>query len=171
MIIKGYKAFNSDKTNRYGQKFIEGQVYHNNHDLKFGNNGHGFHMCTLLCDVFRYFDSNAVVAKVIGFGNCVNYNDEYNGYYNMYAVSNLYIERFLTREEIINIMLNSSDFEIQKFLRTFTLTVKESELFLQKFENNKQLINFILYYQYGYINIFKENNSKDILKRIKKRTN
>lgn len=168
MIVKGYKAFNKDKTNRYGKKFIAGQVYHNNDDvLKFGNNGQGFHMCTSLCDVFRYFDSDANVAKVIGFGNCLCYNDEYYGYYNMYVTANLYIEKFLTREEIITEMLNSSNFDVKKFLITFTLTDTEKKLFLEKFKNNIEITNVILCYQFG-INVY----SKDKISReLKKRTN
>ena len=166
MVVKGYKAFNNDKTNRYGKKFIVGQVYHNNNDLKFGNNGHGFHMCTSLCDVFRYFGSDANVAKVIGFGNCICYDDEYYGYYDMYAVANLYIEKFLTRDEIISEMLNSSNFEIKKFLSTFTLNDIEKNLFLEKFKNNEEMTNLILYYQFG-VNVYHKDNS---LKRSKKRT-
>ena len=164
MIIKGYKAFNNDKTNRYGKKFIEGQVYHNYHDLKFGNNGHGFHMCTSLCDVFRYFGSDASVAKVIGFGNCICYDDKYYGYYDMYVTANLYIEKFLSREEIIKEMLNKSSFEIKKFLSTFTLNAIEKNLFLEKFKTDEEITNLILYYQFG---IDAYNKDKE-LKRIKK---
>ncbi len=167
MIVKGYKAFNNDQTNRYGKKFLAGQVYHYNNNLKFGNNGHGFHMCTFLCDVFRYFDNNPIVAKVIGFGNCVNYNDEYYGYYDMYVVANLYIEKFLTREEIITQMLNSPNWEIKKFLSTFNLSKQEKKLFLEKFKQDEEITNSILYYQFG-INNYNKNNT---LKRVKKRTN
>lgn len=168
MIVRGYKAFNSDKTNRYGKKFIAGQIYHNNdEELKFGNNGSGFHMCTSLCDVFRYFDSNASVAKVIGFGNCLGYDDEYYGYYDMYVTSNLYIERFLTREEIITKMLNSSYFDVKKFLMTFTLNADEKKLFLEKFKDDIDITNIILCYQFG-LNVYNNDNN---FKRLKKRTN
>ena len=167
MIIKGYKAFNSDRTNRYGKIFREGRVYHNNNDLKFGNNGHGFHMCSSLCDVFRYFDSDVSVAKVIGFGNFVSYDDEYYGYYDMYVVTNLYIEKFLTREEIITQMLNSSPVALKKFLSTFTLNDIEKNLFLEKYKNDEEITNLILYYQFG-IDVYHKDNC---LKRIKKRTN
>ena len=167
MIIKGYKAFNSNHTNRYGKKFINGQVYHNNHDLKFGNNGHGFHMCTSLCDVFRYFDSEATAAKVIGFGNCIRYDDEYYGYYDMYAVANLFIEKLATAYIIITEMLNRSSFEIKKFLSTFSLNDMEKNLFLEKFKNDEEITNLILYYQFG-IDVYHKDNG---LKKIKKRTN
>ena len=55
--VKGYKAFNKDKTNRYGLPFTEGVTYKVGGDISFGNAGNGFHMCTHLSDVFRYFDA------------------------------------------------------------------------------------------------------------------
>ena len=39
MEIKGYKAFNHDLTNRYGEKFNEGVTYYVNGPIKYGNNG------------------------------------------------------------------------------------------------------------------------------------
>ncbi len=154
MIITGYKGFNSDKTNHYGMPFEEGKFYKTKGDIKFGNNGNGFHFCTHLADVFRYFDDDVIVAKVIGFGKNDCYNDEYYGYYDMYASANLYIEKFLTREEIINIMLESSHDDIKKFLITFKLNLEEKKLFWKQFYDHKDLINTILYYQDGDKDIF-----------------
>ena len=47
MEIKCYKAFNKDRTNRYGMKFEEGKAYHTDGDIKCGLiyeafNGNGF---------------------------------------------------------------------------------------------------------------------------------
>ncbi len=53
----GYKCFNSDLTNRYGSKFEVGKTYHAKGDIKFGNNGNGFHMCKNMEDTLRYFDA------------------------------------------------------------------------------------------------------------------
>lgn len=155
MIIEGYKGFNGNKTNRQGDLFEEGKTYKINGNVSFGNNGNGFHMCTSLSDVFRYFDEDIVVAKVIGYGNTVCYNDEYYGYYNMYAVSNLYVTKFLTRDEIITKMLKASENDTLKFLSTFALRNAEKKLFLKKYENDEKMQRYILYYQYGYQNIFK----------------
>ena len=55
--VKGYKAFNKDATNRYGRPFTEGETYRITGELQFGNDGNGFHMCTSLCDVFRYVNA------------------------------------------------------------------------------------------------------------------
>lgn len=46
-------------------------------------------MCMNLVDVFRYFDcfnENVKVCEVIGNGKIEVYDDEYNGFYNMYSV-------------------------------------------------------------------------------------
>ena len=61
--VKGYKAFNKDSTNRYGKPFTEGGTYSIFGKLQFGNDGNGYHMCTSLCDVFRYV--NAVEDDVL----------------------------------------------------------------------------------------------------------
>ena len=167
MIVEGYKGFNSNKTNRYGKLFEEGKTYKIDGDISFGNTGNGFHMCTSLGDVFRYFDNDIVVAKVIGCGNTVCYNDEYNGYYNMYAVSNLLIRYFLTREQIIETMLNASYFESKNFLKTFKLNDLEKQLFLSKYLNDNYMLKIILYYQYNYIDIYNQNTDiKEITRKL-----
>ena len=96
--IKGYKAFNKNKTNRYGVPFVEGVTYKVDGDIAFGNSGNGFHMCTHLSDVFRYFDTvddEVLVAEVVGSGDKKSYSDEYEGYYDMYVVRELFVERFM----------------------------------------------------------------------------
>ena len=99
MIIKGYKCFNKDKTNRYGMPFEDNTHYHMDGDINFGNDGNGFHMCTHLSDVFRYFDTkndNFIVAKVIGWGEYQKRDlpDDFEGYYDMFCVSDIYIDKF-----------------------------------------------------------------------------
>ena len=129
MEIKGYKGFKSNKTNRYGKPFIEGEDYHKDGPISFGNNGHGFHMCKHLSDVFRFFDPNdIVVASVIGSGEVAEgeYDDWEEPYLDMYAVSDIHIEKFLTREEIIEIMKGSSASDVVKFIATFNVTDEEA---------------------------------------------
>ena len=41
--VRGYKAFNIDATNRYGKPFTEGETYQVEGEIKFGNDGNGFH--------------------------------------------------------------------------------------------------------------------------------
>ena len=174
MVIKGYKAFNKDKTNRYGSPFEEGCTYTYNaaEKVRFGNFGVGFHFCTELADVFRYFpndDDDVLVAKVTGTGKYEKYDDEYYGYYDMYVVSSITIDRFLTREEIINHILNDSEFNVKKFLATFRLNEKEKLLFLKKFVNNYDICRFILYFQFGFKSVFEKNiDSYEISRRLLK---
>lgn len=151
MVIKGYKAFNKDKTNRYGVPFEEGKTYKVEGKIKFGNNGNGFHLCKELSDVFRYVNARkeeVLVAEVIGRGNYQEFFDEYEGYYEMYSVEELEVVRFLSREEIIEKMMNASDFQRYKFVRTFLLTEKEKIEFLRKYRDNYLFCKHILYYQY-----------------------
>lgn len=89
-MIIGYKCFDVGLINRYGMKFDVGKDYHVSNEIKYQNNG--FHMCTNLEDTLRYFDAmngEVEIAKVIGYGSIDEYDDEYNGFYEMYAVENI----------------------------------------------------------------------------------
>ena len=128
MEVKGYKAFNKDATNRYGQPFTEGGTYHVEGEVKFGNDGNGYHMCTSLSDVFRYVNAtedDVLVALVTGRGKYDKYDDTYYGYYDMYSFEEMTIDKFLSREEVIERMLNSPAHEVNKFLSTCRLSEEE----------------------------------------------
>ena len=158
MILKGYKCFNGDKTNRYGVPFEEGKDYHVDGEIKYGNKGNGFHMCVHLSDVFRFFDTDDndfAVAEVTCWGehDMNEYPDDFEGYYDMYAFSDMHIDRFMTREEIINKMLEAHEFDVKKFLRTFYCTNDEILLFIRKFHNDISVLSVILCYH------FQENNT------------
>ena len=162
--IKGYKAFNKNKTNRYGVPFVEGVTYKVDGDIAFGNSGNGFHMCTHLSDVFRYFDAiedEVLVAKVIGRGDRREYSDEYEGYYDMYACREMQIIRFLSREEVIAHMLNAIEPDVIKFIKTFRMTGDEKIDFLYQFRSNMKVIEHLLYYQYGYKKVFQEHDGEE----------
>ena len=47
------------------------------------------------------------------------YNDEYNGYYDMYAVRKLYIRRFISRKEMIKMMLEVDENRAFRFIQFF----------------------------------------------------
>ena len=159
--IRGYKAFNADLTNRYGIPFEEGKKYSVN---GLGNHGNGFHFCERLEDTLRYFDAmdgEVAFAEVVGSGDIVEYSDEYYGYYDMHCASNLYVERILTREEIISHMLKlKTEHKIINFLVTFKLMKDEIELFKNTFKKNLTIMNAIAYYQ---------EDKKDVYQKIKVR--
>ena len=149
-MVDGYKIFNNDMTNIYGLKFEEGKTYKSNGEVIFGTNGNGFHFCKNIEDTLRYIDAmNSLVkiAKVKSFGEYLIRNDEYNGYYDLYVASSIYIEKILTREEIINIMLNKSPYSIIRFLQGFKLANKEIELFKTKFYLSQDIRDAISFYQ------------------------
>ncbi len=149
-MFNGYKCFDKGLTNRYGQQFEIGKLYHCHNEIKFGNDGNGFHVCQRLEDTLRYFDAmhgEVDIAKVICNGKYDSYEDDYNGYYDMYSFEYLLIEKVLTREEIITYGLNLSAMPIRRFISQFRLTEEEIALFRQKFSNNIDILNTIAYYQ------------------------
>ena len=144
----GYKSFNADMTNRYGKKFEVGKIYTVTGTIKFGNNGNGFHMCKNMEDTFRYFDStNIAVCEVNGFGKKVLYEDDYYGFYNMYAVEKIEILKLLKRKEILEYMLNNYPSNVIRFIQLFKLYDDELKLFEDKFKNEYRVIDAIEFYQ------------------------
>lgn len=176
--IRGYKAFNKDQTNRYGFYFEEGKTYYATGEITFGNNGNGFHMCTHLSDVFRYFDfqEEVTVAIVTGRGKHQQYDDLYYGYFDMYVVEEITIECFLTREEILNIILNSIPSDIKKFIMTFSLNELEIVTMIRHLLGQRDLIEAILYYQCNKRDIYylssyeRESEIQKVLKYLQEQT-
>ena len=73
MFVIGYKGFNKDFTNRYGDKFEIGKIYHADSEIKWGNKGNGFHLCTNIEDCFRYVDpNNLLMTELLGLAKCEN---------------------------------------------------------------------------------------------------
>ena len=116
--------------------------------IKFGNNGNGFHMCKNMEDTFRYFDStNIAVCEVNGFGKKKLYDDEYYGFYDMYAVEKIEILKLLKRKEILDYMLKLYPERVKRFIQLFKLYDDEIKIFEEKFRNDAKVINTIKYYQ------------------------
>ena len=80
--------------------------------------------------------------------------DEYYGYYDMYCVEKMKIIKELSRKEIIDIGLNLNEIRIKRFLSTLILTEEEIELFKNKYNGKRDVINTISYYQEGNKNIY-----------------
>ena len=160
--VHGYKCFNKDHTNRHGMKFIEGQTYTSpSPEVSFGNNSvSGFHMCRNLEDTFRYFparEEEVSVASVTGRGNIITRDDEFYGFYDMYSVEEITINRFLTREEIISYFLKASTDRVCRFIQLFKLTEEEIALFSLAFADNITVLRYINYYHYCDKNAFTRN--------------
>ena len=162
-IVYGYKCFDKGLVNRYGMVFEVGKTYHADGEIIFGNDGNGFHMCTHLEDTLRYFDAmnNEVdICSVNCFGKYSEGSDDYNGYYYMYAFENMYIEKLLTREEIINYGLNLHEIRAKRFVSQYRLTPEEIKLFKAKYKYSQSVLEAISYYQ---------ENNKDVYTKILKK--
>lgn len=158
MEIIGYKCFNEDLTNRYGIKYEIGKIYSKKGQITYGNNGHGFHFCKNLEDTLRYFngvDEEISICLVKGFGNIVEYEDEYNGYYDMYSSENIEIIKKLDRNEIINYAINLNEIRVCRFIQCFKLNNDEIELFKERFSNLKRVLQYLNYYQLNEKDAFK----------------
>ena len=159
MIVRGYKCFNKDFTNRYGVKFEVGKIYIADSQVKSGLNGKKYRLCKNLEDTFRYFDAvnyDIKICEVIGSGNVVTYIDEYYGYYDMYAVEKIKIKKELIHEEIISYGLNLNPTSVKRFIQGFKLMEEEIIMFKEKFKNEQSVLDTIAYY--------KENN-KEVYKK------
>lgn len=159
MEIIGYKCFNKDMTNRYGCQYEIGKTYSKEGQIEFGNDGNGFHFCKRLEDTIRYFDAmndEVSICLVRGFGTIVENEDDYNGYYDMYASEKLEILQKLTREEIILYGLKLHPIRVTRFIQGFKLTDDEIELFKEKFKNYREVLQYIDYYQIGNKEAFKK---------------
>ena len=102
--MRGYKALIDNLTNRYNYSYELGKKYILNGELKWMKNG--FHFCLRPEDTLRYvdgFNDNIVFAEVEGGGELVLYEDEYYGYYDMYASSEMTILNILNKHDIFNV--------------------------------------------------------------------
>ena len=147
--IHGFKSFNMDYTNIHGMKFEVGKSYHASGIIKFGTHGDGFHFCYRLEDTIRYSDydcSNPLrdvqIARVIGSGIIDEGEDTYNEYFDMYASSDLYIEKFLTREEIIQYALKLPEMRLKRFLSLYKLSESELINFIGKYSCCDSIIKY-----------------------------
>jgi len=158
MEIIGYKCFNKDLTNRYKKQLEVGKIYTANGDVTFGNDGHGYHFCKNLEDTLRYFDGmneEISICLVKGTGDIVEYEDDYNGYYDIYSSENIEILKELSREEIILYGLNLNEIRVCRFIQGFKLSNDEIELFKEKFAKNTCVLKLIEYYQLKNFDVFK----------------
>ena len=161
MKLDGYKAFNSDMTNRYGKKFEVNKLYVVDGSIKFGVNGNGYHFCKRLEDTLRYVDgmhSKIKIAKITAYGDCVEYYDDYYGYYDMFAAKAIEIKEVLSRNKIIEKYLETDENRTIRFIQGFKLLPDEIELFKIRYCSNKRILDAIAYYQ---------ENDKDVYLREK----
>ena len=163
MEVKGYKAFNKGLTNRYGRKFEIGKQYSVDGNISFGNNGNGFHFCKNIEDTLRYFDGvdgEVEIVEVIGTGEIVTNEDEYNGFYDMYAAKTITISKKIERKKLVNMFLTkiTSEPRVVRFVQLFRLTEKEIEMFKLKYAGSIMIMDAIAYYQEGQTDVYEKKH-------------
>ena len=165
--IYGYKAFNKNLTNQYGEKYKIHKLYT---DPRI-NDGGGYHFCKNLEDVyFFYRDSDTTeIYHVCGRGKTYYYSNDYCGLYDVYATEKLIILDLATREEIINMFLNGKNItqdRLLRFISFFKMSKEELLLFKNKYSNNdniymnsNNIMNYLSYYQEGNKDAFSKKRS------------
>lgn len=148
MRVIGYKVFFKGLKNSFNETFEIGKTYKLDGKAKWSNNG--YHFCLRPEDTLRNFDSfkyDLEIALVEGSGDIVEIQDEYYGYYDMYASTKIKVIKVLSRSEIIEDVLKSKNiFRMKRLVERFKLTSDEIKLF----ENiTSEIDNAIAYYQYG----------------------
>lgn len=152
--IKGYKSFKQGLITNGDIKFEVGVPMHSNGEIKAGPiGGNGFHMCLNFEDTFRFIE-NPILCEVTGYGIISKeYIDDYNGYYGIYACSDMIVNRIMPREEIIEMAKSLYEERLIRFIMTYKMTEKETDGLLT-INPSKRLIKHIEYYQKGNTNAF-----------------
>ena len=163
MRYDGYKAFFCDCSTRNGMVLQENKIYICESVVKFRHSG--FHFCKRLEDTLRYFDGFQKIkfAKVIGSGKIDEYVDEYYGYYDMYSCSRLYIDHFLTNDEIndyIDMLVKLAQYYPERLIRMisgYKLSSEQKKYILENVKSeisNERVKKAIKYYQENKKNVY-----------------
>lgn len=129
--------------------------------MKFGEKGHGYHMSAKLADTFRFFNPvlDNVYCEVVGFGKIVQEDDYLYDSAPMYVVEK--IIKILSREDILQYILEADVNEFRRFLALYPFTKEELEILRNKVVckdiSYKKLFDDAMVYQCGDISTFKRN--------------
>ena len=148
----GYKALDDNLINRYGFQYEVGKTYYLDGDLKWMKNG--FHFCTRPEDTLRYVNGccDYKIVEVRGYGDLIKYDDEQYDFYDMYVSSIMDIIRIIPREELFDMIINTYDDRVKRFIILSELNEEEKKIIINKYPNLEFYIN---YYQ----------NKEHVLKR------
>lgn len=159
-MIKGFKCFNKGLINSFGDQLVLNKKYI--YDGKVSFRSSGYHICTNLEDTLRYFDGmngEIDICEVNGYPEYIKFDDDYYGYYDMYACSGILLKKLLTRDEIIKRADSMHSLAFKRFSAGYKLTVEELEYFKNKYKNDIDVINHLIYYY----------EDKDIYNKISRR--
>lgn len=171
--IIGYKSVDKNYKDISGNILEENKNYHVDGNIVYGNGGNGYHFAKKLEDTLRYqlndenFLTRPNIARVIGFGDIVESFDDYYGYYDLYAASNIKILKYLTDDEIIAYALKLNETRMLRFVSLYKLSSDEIKLFKNKY---LYVDLALLYYQmkiYNTYELFHSNNYNKVKKLVK----
>lgn len=158
----GYKSFDPNCKDQYGNSYEVGKKYHSVDSPNFGHSG--FHFCSRPEDTLRYASSNQNfdIYLIEASGNIVLYNDEYYGYYDMYSSEYMRILRYVSRFEVVHGIVSSNNEDRINRLISLTKLSKDEIEYILKNTKSELVRNYISFYQL---------NDKDAFKRQLKRMN
>ena len=155
----GYKVFYKGLIDSFGNKHTIVKKYKLDGEVKWSQNG--FHFCKRPEDTLRNFDdfnNELEIALIQASGNIIGYDDEYYGYYDMFASSEYKIIRVMSREEIVREVLTSKNiFRQKRLLERMRLTEEQLKLFKGLSE---ELDDIISYYQYHDTEVYQRKYKK-----------
>lgn len=126
----------------------------------------GYHFCKNLEDTLRYFnglEEEITICQVKAIGNISEYTDEWYGY-DIYATDKLYIEKILSRKEIIEYANKLDNNRLIRFIQGLKLTPEEISYFKEKYNQRSIILNYLKFYQEGDLEVF-EKEYKNFKKR------
>ena len=158
-MIKGFKCFYSGLVNAFGQQLELDKKYVYDGPVKFKSGG--YHLCTNLEDTLRYFDDDKGIdiCEVVGYPKYIKYDDEYYGYYDMYACQGILLKKILTRDEIISKADEMNPIAFKRFSTGYKLTKDELSYFKNKYRSQYDVLYHLIYYY----------EDKDIYEKIMRR--
>jgi len=150
----GYKSYDGNKIK---EEDILNKHFHLDGEIKFHKRG--YHFCERIEDTLRYSgginNPNIIIAKIEANNIIDEGSDEYYGFFDMYATSDLYVDKILTRKEIIEYFLNENNEDrVKRFIESYKLNEVEIELFKLKYIDNVLLTKIIEYYQENKKDVF-----------------
>lgn len=161
--IVGYKGFTKDLKDKDGNDYRCYIPYRINGDIKFDKNG--YHIYSNIEDAYLFTDAKSIddtaICKVTGYGNIEEGYDRHHEIYgSMYVASDMIINGVLGREEIIEMILNSNELIVRKFISIVKLSKEEEQLFRERFRGNQYIERPLDYYCLNDTDVYKRTRKK-----------
>ncbi len=158
--MRGFKVLNKGLINRYGFQYELNKKYVLDGELKWSENG--FHFCTYPEDTLRYidgFNSEFTMTEVEGSGEIQAYDDDYYGYYDMYASSEMTILGIIPRVKFFQMVVCSrNENRVKRLIQTMKLNDEECTIIRLLYPD---LQPYIDYYQHNETDAFTRKLKKD----------